>query len=213
MMIYNITAAFGEASDHFMAVGYLPFLTEEIKTEWRLYKENYCKETAPAQSPSSNLSRRMDAAIARVKQEILEQQEQLKILSKNYDDLSGKTQKLQNVARNLQPIGSVQIEGEPEQVAEKHVMNEQERRRLQTERNLRPIGSVHVEGEPEPVLEKIPPSMKKVSTMIKIQEKALEKAREDLARLEKMKKIKIGTRSIYNLRAGDPELNKQLDKF
>ena len=62
----------GEVSDHFMDVGYLPFLKNEIKTEWRIYKENHCKESAVSDNPSSLISKRIDTAIERVKKEIQE---------------------------------------------------------------------------------------------------------------------------------------------
>jgi len=48
---------------------------------------------------------------------------------------------------------------------------------------------------------------------IRIHEAVIEAAAYDLARLEEMKSVRIGSYSIYNLRAGDPELNKQLEKF
>ena len=46
-----------------------------------------------------------------------------------------------------------------------------------------------------------------------IEENILEKTREDLQKLQKMKEMKIGTFSLYGLRKGELDLTKQLEIF
>ena len=71
----------GEVSDHFMDVGYLPFLKNEIKTEWEIYKQNHCKETSVSDTPSSVINRRINTAIKRVKKEIREHEQEIGIFN------------------------------------------------------------------------------------------------------------------------------------
>jgi len=142
----------GQISDHFMAVGYMPFLKEEIKTQWNLYKQNNCKENSINSTPSDDTYKRIQTAIDRVNVEI---------------------------KRHTEAIKSIYASG---------AMNDQ-----------LTAGRIDMYHATQKALE--------------IHQELRKTAEHDLIKLEKMKNVKIGTYSIYSLHTGDPELNRQLEKF
>ncbi len=84
---YSLAAVLkGEISDHFMSEGYLPFLAQEIKTEWEFFKRNNCRNEALEKSPSSILYSRIERAIKRCEREIAEYEESIKCYEKAIDD-------------------------------------------------------------------------------------------------------------------------------
>jgi len=137
----------GQVSDHFMSEGYLPFLKNEVKAQWQLYKQNNCKETSIDTDKSSVLHRRIDRAISRMEDEI-----------KMHEYKKQAWSKIASRAKNSKEFF--------------------------------------------PILK-----------FITAERKLIEKVQRDIVRLENMKKVKVGTYSLYSLKKSELELNKQLDKF
>jgi|GEM_PF-5159104 len=98
----------GEIADHFMNESYLPFLKNEIKIEWEIFKKNGCKETYVSDNSRSGLYRRIDTAIQRVEKEIEEHRRNILELSKTVNDQMAQglgthygTQKLKKIEEEL----------------------------------------------------------------------------------------------------------------